>query len=172
MKKKVSIILLLVAAMVLSMVGCGTVPSSSAEKTPVADLTAVNSVATASTSLQFEAKGHYNMPGFGEEYFVYQFDSPNDNIVLYKIGDSIYILGDAESDTSYCGKVMNDSQFIALSEKYLLFITPVGKLAVAIEEKDAVNIGDNIYQMYFFDDLSDEEKSEFIYPASYKKVTQ
>ncbi len=173
MKKKVSIILLLVAVMVLSMVGCGTVPGLSTEEAPAADLTTVNSASAANTSLQFEVKGSYNLLGFGEESFVYQFGSPNDNVVLYQINNCIYLLGDAGSNASYGSSVfMKDSQFIALSEKYLLFSTSEGKTAVAIEENWGCNIGDNLHQKYSFDDLSDEEKSEFIYPISYEKITQ
>lgn len=165
MRKKVNV-LLLFALVVLSMVGCNYTQNASIATTPI--------VGNQSSELTFKPKGEYNMPGFGDEFFIYRFDNPNSDIVVYQISDCIYLLGDdsGESGTSYTNMVMEDSQFIALSNKYLLFMNEDGKVAVDIVEKGNVLVGENILKKYSYNDLSDEEKADFVYPIAYEKVIQ
>lgn len=159
MKKKVSLILLLFVVMV-SAIGCQNKSSTSKDTTPT----------EANQHLEFKAIGEYNMPGFGKDFFIYRFDAPNDDIIVYKISDYIYLLGEdaGEKGTSYADIFIEDSQFIALSDKYLLFMTENGKMAVKIEG-NLKGDGTNSIQ---FNGLSDEEKEAFIYPISYEHITQ
>lgn len=167
MKKKVSVLLLSVV-MVLSMVGCSNTRSKSIETTST-DGSSNN------CKLEFDEleKGTYNLKGAEEDFFIYRFDSPNSDIVVYQISDSLYILGEdsGETGTSYAAIIMENSQFIALSDKYLLFITGEDKVAVALEKKENVAIGESSLQKYSFNDLSDKEKNAFIYSIACKKVT-
>lgn len=128
--------------------------------------------------LELKPRGEYNMAGFGEEFFVYHFDEPNADIVVYCISNSSYLVGEDASKTgvSYADAFMIDSQFIALSDKYLLFITSEGMIAVSFEENsyEKIRNGEPRYRYieYSFDDLPEEEQASFIYPTSYEKVLQ
>ena len=126
--------------------------------------------------LELTPRGEYNMPGFGEEFFIYYFDTPNDNIVVYYFSDSIYLLGENSGKTgaSYADACIEHGQFIALSDKYFLFLTSEGKIAISFEENTFENImdGESRYLKYSFDDLSEEEQAAFIYPTSYEKRIQ
>lgn len=160
--KKVSMVLLLVVVMVLTMVGCSNTPTASVETAP----TEVND----SDKLEFEPKGTYNMVSFGKEFIIYRFDSPNDDIVVYQIPGSVYIVGEdiGKNDTYYAKMLIRNSEFIALSEKYLLFRIDGKK--VAVEIKSSVDTGSKLLQKYSFDGLSDEEKNGFVYPISSEEV--
>lgn len=162
MKKKGSIVLLLVVMMALSIVGCTNIRNATLDATPVDG-----------SKLSFEQKGYYNMPGFGEEFFIYRFDNPNSDIVVYQI-DSIYLLGEDSGETGiiYADIYFENAQFMGLSENYLLFLTDTGKIAVSIEEKADVDVGESVLEKYSFYELTNEEKESFIYPMEYQKVTQ
>lgn len=127
--------------------------------------------ATVTKKLELTAYGTYNMPGFSEEFFIYRFSAPNDNIVVYEF-NNIYLIGEdsGKNGTSYSCKVMYDSQLVALSDKYFLFITNDGMIALAFEENKNAKVGESCYIKCPFDDLSEEEKAAFIYPVSYEKV--
>ena len=163
MKKKV-IVLLLVVCMVLSMVGCGNTRNDPIDTT--------STDGSESYNLEFQAKGHYNMQGFGDEYYIYRFANPNANIVVYQLSDSLYILGEdaGETGTSYASIFMEGSQFIALSDKYMLFSSGNEITAVAIEKKENVEIGESILQKCSFNELTEDEKSSFVYPISHEKI--
>lgn len=180
MKKKVTSVLLLAVIMVFT-VGY-TVQAQTASTVPIeiAQSIAVGMVHTEivqSKGLELAPRGTYHKTGFGDTYFIYRFDSPNEDIVVFKVGDSGYLVG-ADSDdtdgTSYAAKVFKSEphQFVGLSDKYLLFITEDGLIAVAFKEKTDFKVGESCYILYSFDELSDEEKGAFIYPISYEKVTQ
>lgn len=133
--------------------------------------TTVSEEKEATKKLELTADGTYNMPGFSEEFFIYRFSAPNDNIVVYEF-NNIYLLGEdsGKNGTSYSSKVMYDSQLVALSDKYFLFITNDGMIALAFEENKNAKVGESCYIKCPFDDLSEEEKAAFIYPVSYEKV--
>ena len=157
MKKKVSSLLLVIIMVVLSTVGCSNAQSTSVNTPPT------------ETLLEFESNGTYHMSGFGDEFCIYQFANPN-SFVVYAF-DSIYLLGEDAGETgiSYASMFVKDSQFIALSDKYLLFTVGDEKIAVSLEERENVQIGESIHQKYLFEDLSPEEQDNFIYPIDCEK---
>ena len=164
MKKRVAlVVLLLVGVMMVSTVMCSsaaiaTVDTSEAER----------------GALRFKRRGNYNLSSFNE-LLLYRFDTADTDKVMYQLGyDGTYLLGEdtIETGTSYANIYMKDSQFLALSEKYLLLLTQEGKIAVSIEEKKNLKIGEYQYEKYSFDELTAEEKADFRYPISYEKVTQ
>ena len=70
---------------------------------------------------------------------------------------------------------MKFSKWSIVSEKevhdeYILFETEDGKIAVEIERKKYVNPGEDFYNEYSYDELSEEEKDAFVYPVERKKV--
>lgn len=133
---------------------------------------------TAGCKLKLKPRGQYNMPGFGEEFFVYHFDNPNEDIVVYWLLDTTYMVAEdsGETGTSYADAFMRESQFVALSDKYFLFLTKDGLIAVSLEEEnltiEEIRAGKDSQPKYPFDNLSEEEKAAFVYPTSYEKVLQ
>lgn len=179
MKKSFTCVLLLVAVMVFMVVPTvqaktvSTVTTEIEQSSAVGmDLTGVNQ----SKELEFIPDGTYHKDGFGETYFVYRFDSPYEDIVVFRIGDTGYLVGKDSDDMdgiSYMFKCIEKvHQFVGLSDKYLLFITEDGMIAVAFEEKTDIKIGESCYIMIPFEELSNDEKGNFIYPVSLEKVTQ
>lgn len=166
--KKVSIVLLLLVIMVLSMTGCGNAPAKVTEEAP-----AEVSVSE-SKKLELKPIGTYNLSALGSGVIAYRFDSPNDHIVVYELAGTKYLVGDdtGRNGTSYANMLIPDSEFIALSDKYLLFMIRGEKVAVEIETKKDVEVGISVLREYSFDELSDEEKDDFIYPVSSKTVTR
>jgi len=164
MRKKVSIVWVLVVIMVLSMVGCRNTSNAIVETTS-ADENGVY-------KLEFKTKGTYIIEAFGIKYDIYWFDVPNERIVVYKTIDGIYLVGEyAENKgVSYGNIFMPEGEFAALSNKYLLFEMPEGKFAVALEKKKNVDIGESFYELYAFEELSEEDKNAFIYPIKCEKV--
>lgn len=167
MEKKINIVLLLIVVGLFGLVCYSNVRNEGVTTTET------EREAKEDYKLELEPEGTYNMPGFGDEFFIYRFDSPNDNVIVYQM-DCIYLVGEdaGKNGTSYASMVMKDSQFIALSDKYLLFITGEDKIAVAMEEKKDANIGESVLQKYSYNELSDKEKEAFIYPIAYEKVIQ
>lgn len=176
MKKMSTCVLLLVAVMVVLLMPSKTaiaVTTEIEQSSAVSmDRTGVNQI----KGLEFIRKGTYHKDGFGETYFVYGFDNPYEDIVVFRVCDSCYLVGKNSADmdgTSYTSKCINVvHQFVGLSDKYLLFITEDGMIAVAFEEKRDVKVGENCYIIIPFEELSDEEKGDFIYPVSLEKVSQ
>ncbi len=92
--------------------------------------------------------------------------------VVYQISDCIYLVGEdaGKSNASYAVIFNPDGgQFLALSNKYMLFLTKAGKTAIAFEQKKDVKVGESYLIKIPFEDLSDEEKEAFVYPTSYEK---
>ncbi len=179
MKKRITGVLLLVAVMVFMVVTTMQAKTVSTVTTEIEQSSAVGMNLTGvnqSKRLDFIPKGTYHKDGFGETYFVYRFDSPYENIVVFRIGDSGYLVGkssydmDGVSYTTKCVKTVH--QFVGLSDKYLLFITEDGMITVAFEEKTDVKVGESCYIIIPFEELSDEEKGDFIYPVSLEMVSQ
>ena len=70
----------------------------------------------------------------------------------------------------YANLFLEDAHLLALSDKYFLFLTEEGKVAVSFKEKKDADKGKVLHDESPFDKLSDEEKNAFIYPVSYEKV--
>ena len=159
MKKKVSVVcVLLVAIMVLFMTGCH-------------DMTIGTTPTEESNKLEFEERGRYVKAKFSEEFYVYRFGEPNSTIVVYETLDGIFIVGEnaTEEGVSYGNVFMPGRKFVGISNKYFLFETGEGKIAVGIEKKKHVKNGEGLYNEYLYEDLPDEEKNAFIYPVESKK---
>jgi len=159
MRKKVIIVCVLVVILVFSFALIVHMKKTPAE-------------ANESGKLEFEGRGTYVKAAFGEEFFVYQFEEPNSTIVVYETLDGIYLVGEyaKEMGTSYGNMFMPGREFIALSNEYLLFETEEGKVAVELERKKYAERGDDLYNEYLYDELSEEEKEAFVYPVERKKV--
>lgn len=159
--KKVSIILLFVAIMVLSMTGCAFLPDEVMEKAPAEVI--------GSGTLRFESKGTYYISNVGADSVVYSFGYPNDGIVVYQIPGTTFLVGENcdERSISYAANMfIKDGEFVALSDKYLLFATAKSKGMVAVPiEVDEDNNTCAVMLEYAFDDLSEEEKDAFVYPV-------
>lgn len=165
MRKKVSIVWLLSVIMVLSMAGCRSTPNTTIET--------ASTVTNESGKLEFEPRGTYNIQKGGKQQLcIYRFDAPNDKVVVYQISEWIYLLGEDSGNkgTKYANVFMKDSEFIALSNKYLLFENKEGKVAISIKETEGVEGGASLCKVYSFDELSDEEKQAFIYPVECQEV--
>ena len=159
MKKKVSVVWgLIVVIMMLLMAGWHnmTLSTTSTEE---------------NNKLKFEEKGTYVKAKFGEEFYVYSFDEPNSTIVVYETLDGIFLVGEyaSEKGTSYGNIFMPGRKFIGISNKYFLFETEDGKIAVGIERKKHVKAGESFYDEHFYEELSENEKNAFIYPMESKK---
>ena len=89
-----------------------------------------------------------------------------------KISKCIYLLGEDSGNkgTEYSKVFLKDSEFIALSNKYLLFENKEGKVAISIKETEGVEGGASLCKVYSFDELSNEEKQAFIYPVECQEV--
>lgn len=164
MRKKVSIVWLLSVIIVLSMAGCRSTSTTTIEIAPT--------VTNESDKLEFEPRGTYNIQKGGKQQLcVYRFDTPNDKIVVYQISKCIYLVGeDSKKGTKYANVFMKDSEFIALSNKYLLFENKEGKVAISIKETEGIEGGASLCKVYSFDELSNEEKHAFIYPVECQEV--
>ena len=163
MKKK-SIILFVVVVMLLTV---GYAKESNAS------VTTGRENGSESGKLEFpKTSAYYVMSGFGEEFHIFRFDSPNDGTVIYQISDSQYLVAKDAGKTgmSYANLFLEDAHLLALSDKYFLFLTEEGKVAVSFKEKKDTDKGKILHDEIPFDKLSDEEKNAFIYPVSYEKV--
>ena len=166
--KKVSIILLFVAIMVLSMTGCAFSPDKVVEKAPAEVI--------GSGTLRFEAIGTYYISNIGADSVVYNFDYPNDNIVVYQIPGTTFLVGECSEgrSISYAANMfVKGGEFVALSDKYLLFATAESKGMIAVAIKvDEDNNSCAVLLECPFDDLSEEEKDAFVYPAKRNVVSR
>ena len=167
--KKVSIILLFVAIMVLSMTGCAISPNEVVEKAPAEVI--------GSGTLQFESKGTYHLSRVAADSVVYSFGYPNDDIVVYQIPGTTFLVGEnsGERSVSYAANMfIKGGEFVALSDKYLLFATAEseGMVAVAVETDGKNKYGIDIMLEIPFDDLSEEEKDAFVYPVERNTATR
>lgn len=164
MKKKSIGVLLLVFAMV----GCQEMRSSSVEE----------------TQLGFEDHGEkYWLDGLTSRLEAYHFGAPNDDIIVYRLSNSIYTVGEnALQGITYARVWLENAQFVALSEQYFLFLTEEGLIAISKEIKsseeaqsldgwDYGDMGEFHYQCPF-DELSKEERECFVYPISYENFAE
>ena len=160
--KKVSIILLFVAIMVLSMTGCAFLPNEVVEKAPAEVI--------GSGTLQFDAKGEYDVSRVKAQSVVYRFGAPNEDIVVYQMPGTVFLVGEYSDNRSisYAANMfIKDGEFVALSDKYLLFATVEsnGMVAVAVEADGKNKYGIDLMLEIPFEDLSEEEKDAFVYPV-------
>ena len=161
-KRSIGVILLLLV-MLLTMVGCGNTSNSTTENT-------TEKMDGKSFQLVLEPSGEYNIPGFGEEYGFYRFNGTD--IVVYQIGDDSYLIGEdaGKNGTSYALITYKDSHLLAISDKYLLFATSDGTVAVDIKEIVYPEVGKYAHKTFLFDELPVEELEHFLYVESYEKV--
>jgi len=159
MKKKISIVCVLLVMTVLLVVAYNYIQTSFLDTT--------STEAKESNKLNFKEKGTYVKSAFGEEFIIYRFGEPNSAIVVFETIDGIYLVAEysGEKGTSYGNIFMPDRKFIALSNEYFLFETEEGKIAVSIEKRKNVKNGESFYNEYLFEELSDEERQAFIYPV-------
>ena len=160
--KKISIVLLLVAIMVLSMTGCSFAPIKVVENTPAEVI--------GSGTLKFEVKGTMNASNIKGESVIYRFGNPNNGIVVYQMPGTVFLVGENTNERSidYAANMfIKDGEFVALSDKYLLFANANGDGMVAVAIKLDYDDKDcqNLLTEYSFDDLTEEEKDAFVYPV-------
>ena len=155
MKKVIAIFLIVV--MGLTMVGCRNTPNTTVDAAP-AETVEIN-------KMEFEPKGTYNISKFGKEYVLFRFDNPNDQIVVYQLSGRVYIVGEdkGQSNNIYSKMLVKDSEFVAISEKYILLMIE-GEM-VAVEFKSRTSKSSNLLNTLEFDELSDKEKAGFVYPV-------
>ena len=160
--KKV-IVIFLIVVMVLTMAGCRNMRNTTISATP-AEVVKIN-------KMEFEPKGTYNISKFGKEYVIFRFDNPNDQIVVYQLPGGVYIVGEdvGQSNNIYSKMLIKDSEFVAISEKYLLLIIE-GEM-VAVEFKSRTSKSSNLLNTLEFDELSDKEKAGFVYPVCQESAT-
>lgn len=159
MRKKSVIVLLMVA--MITVLACCMCTSASTEEV------------SKEQKLKFEYEGTFDMAGFGQVYGIYTFDAPNDDIVAYAInGDRGFItFGKKEwpAETSLgVNACFNNSKFIGVSNKYILFLNENNnKIAVSIHDRKDAKVGESTRIIINYEELSQEEKDEFVYPNSY-----
>ena len=110
---------------------------------------------------KFESRGIYNFDEL--EIFVYRFD--NADICVYEANDYIYLVEKDDGETAYSELLYSGSQFVGLSDKYILFLTPEGLLAYELPYE----VFPFHNPVHAFDSLSDEEQAAFLSPVSYEK---
>ena len=167
--KKASIILLFVAIMVLSMTGCAFVPNEVMEKAPAEVI--------GSGTLKFESKGEYYISKVDKDAVVYSFDYPNNGIVVYQIPGTTFLVTENidERVVDYVANVyVKNGEFVALSNKYLLFAIPEreGMVAVAITSDAKNEVCPGLLLDYSYDDLTQDEKDAFVFPIERKDLNE
>ena len=126
-------------------------------------------------TFDFPEKGTYHKNAFGDEYFVYRF--VNTDLVVFCLFEDTYIIG---KDVKECtegpslGHIPKvDSQFVGLSDEYMLFLTKDGLMAVELEEKQETREDGKylVHEAVPYEELTKGEQTRFIYPTAYEKVT-
>lgn len=134
--------------------------------------------APATVSFNFthdDGEGWYNKPGFGEEYGVFRFEGTN--VVVFNLnthsGGGWYLIGEdigETTGTSWRDVPMHKGHFLALSDKYMLFLTEEGKVAKDLVERREER-EDGTYLVHDsipFEELPIEEQEAFVYPCLYE----
>lgn len=180
--KKVSIIVLAVVGVLLLCIAEYSYVYNEAMSTGATanEETNHSSQVTETKTASFEF-GHsnaiYNKDAFGGsdgEYLIYRFED-TDVVVFYIFGYT-YLVGEWSEETkgtSYAHITQDDSQFLAMSNKYMLFLTSEGKIAVEFEEKKGQREDGKIYLFHEtipFENLPLSEQESFVYPSSFEKV--
>lgn len=117
----------------------------------------------------------YLKHGFGEEYYIYQFEN-TDLVVFYFGGDTYYLGKYVEGDEGplISTIIRNSCQFIGFSQKYMLFKTPDEEL-IAKEIVESQKIVEEKIQFFHkevpFEELTEEEQRSFIYPIACEKIS-
>lgn len=117
----------------------------------------------------------YRKSGFGEEYYIYRFESTD--LVVFYFGGNTYYLGKyvEEDEGPLISTIVKTScQFVAFSQDYMLFQTPDDCLiAKEIEESQEIVKGDLIFyhKEIPFEELTEEEQKSFVYPIECEKIT-
>ena len=111
----------------------------------------------------FKPQGTYAKEKLGKYYVEYQFDKPNDKIVVYQTQESKYLV--CENTSKKTGKCyasvtfeQDKAKFMALSNEYLLF---------EAEETIAVDIKDGKEKS--FNELSKREQKSFVFFSIYEE---
>lgn len=172
--KKVISILLLVVSMVMLMAGCYSAPNEAVSSEPSADVT-VEPVNFKFTHMS-EPRGEYNKPGFGDKYGIFRFEGTN--VVVFNInvlhGGGYYLLGEdtGENGPSWGDVPMYEGHFLALSNKYMLFLTKDGIIAKDLLEREEERSNGTflVHDAIPFEELPVEEQEAFVYPCSYEVV--
>ena len=167
--KKVSMVLLFVAIMVLSMTGCAYAPAEVVETTPAE--------VVGSGTLRYEVIGTYSVSKIREDSVVYRFDAPNNGIVVYQMPGTVFLVGeniDRDGIDYAANMYIKDGEFVALSDKYFLFATADSKGMVAVPiggVKENAEYGGLMLECSF-DDLTEAERDAFVYPVERNVVTR
>jgi 3'(2'), 5'-bisphosphate nucleotidase len=139
------------------MTGCAFSPNEVVEKAPAEVI--------GSGTLQFEAKGEYDVSRVKAQSVMYRFGAPNEDIVVYQMPGTVFLVGEYSDNRSisYAANMfIKDGEFVALSDKYLLFATVEsnGMVAVAVEADGKNKYGIDLMLEIPFEDLSEEEKDD------------
>lgn len=132
---------------------------------------------TEPVSFEFTHKdgpGEYNKPGFGDEYGVYRFEGTD--VAVFNInthsGGGFYLIGEdkGKNGPSWGDVAMKEGQFLALSDKYMLFLTKDGAIAKDLSERieereDGTFI---VHDAIPYEELPVEEQEAFVYYCSYE----
>ena len=115
----------------------------------------------------------FNLAALGPYIFVYKFSDMEE--VVYQFDGFHFLLAeDLTTNTSYeyQREIFFDNDgygaiFLAISEDYWLFEVDSGrKVAVAIDFKKTVELGEYVYQLLGWDQLTAEERSSFDFISS------
>lgn len=123
-----------------------------------------------------DTRSHMNVSAFGSNYNVYRFEGSD--IIVYQAFGNTYMVGEDSEGTSivncYASLMRLNSQFVALSNEQMLFLTSYGLMAVDFEEKEETRTDGKTYIVHestMFDELSDEQKESFVYPITFETIS-
>lgn len=172
------IILLLVAASIVLLflascrnvtdVATNTAPTENATGTTTvhANHSVLDSSEAEPSKLTFQSIGTYNMRNFDKTFSIYRFDGIN--AVVYELSPSVFLLAEDAGETgeAYSQILLKNGQFLAISDKYWLFQTEEGKVAIPLTGKNDVPYTNHLLASYSFDDLSAEDQAAFVYQST------
>lgn len=188
--KKVNIVLLVVFSILIVMAWCIYIPKYKAMMKEVGTtdtveaLTEAIEVSRPSSSAKAQlvesdirnsarGLGKYSKEAFPKKYFTYQFEDA-DIVVYYLFGEE-YMIAEKNTERWYAMVSRVDEKFLALSSKYMLFLTNEGKIAVELAEIKIPIVGNLsaiMHEEIPFEDLSISEQESFVYPSSVEKVEE
>lgn len=177
MKKVSSVILVVAVLLLVATVGCGFAPESKATKVVAKDTQPEVAKIKPDIFGFGPSNARYNKEAFGGsdgEYFIYRFEDTD--VVVFHVFGYEYLIGEWTEETegtSYAHVTQDDSQFLALSDKYMLFLTSEGKVAVGLEEKEGQREDGKKYLFHEtipFENLPISEQENFVYPSSFERV--
>jgi len=129
-------------------------------------------------NFEFTVIGESNKSTFGDRYGMYRFDGSNVIVftICWRDGGKSYLLGEdyGENKVPALSHIIpcTGEQFLALSNKYMLFLNASGRMAKDLREREEVRDGRTylVHDTIPFEELPVEEQEAFVFPCSYEEV--